>query len=644
MLGAGAVAGVAVVSVTSDSSEARDPCEAAAHELDELWNENARGVMQRGFQASGHGLATSYYEYAAKRLDEFADRWTTLSEETCRLERAESRPSGVLLTRRKTCLDFSRVELESTVEMFARPSAKLVGDYDRVLPSMATLELCASDELLLTALAPPPPPHKRDAVVKIRRQLQDARSIRVGGDASVAAELLRTVVAAARELDHPPTESEALSMLGGAYVALQESELALEAFEAAALAADRGGADLARAAALERVARKLASLSRYDDARRALAESAAALDRAGVQAGVHRSTLLVGRAWVEEHAGEIKPALALYRQAAEQLGTETEEVDSLVTALDGAGRTLRMLGRQDEAIASYREALAIVRDVYGEQNPQVAMLRVNIGASFAKLGDNDAAMESFSAAYDTRRAYLAEDDPRMAKLNINIAVVAFNRGRYEEALVAFERARRAAQRSDGDGRRTELIALANSASTLSRMGRYDEALQRQREVLELRAERLGEQHVDTIKARAAMGMTFIRLSRWAEAREFLLQALQGFEDSVGEVHGDVMWVLGGLNDVYLQAKDVRSALASVERAQHIADEIEPSHRLLCVHHFAQARTWKLARRPAEQYLEPARQAVRDCETAELDSEVTEVRAWLQKEDGGEPPSSRTPTR
>jgi len=162
-------------------------------------------------------------------------------------------------------------------------------------------------------------------------------------------------------------------------------------------------------------------------------------------------------------------------------------------ARQAAGRGLAAQGRLTEAVAAFRDAVALA--------PDEPRLRVNLGEALLRLGDAEGARREFEAAIPL--------DPAYPLAHYNAGVACARLGRDAEAV---EHYRRALALDPG-----LLVARLNVANALFRLGRVEESLEHYRGVVERDPRHPG--------ARLGEALALARLGRGAEARALLEQAL-----------------------------------------------------------------------------------------------------------------------
>lgn len=110
-------------------------------------------------------------------------------------------------------------------------------------------------------------------------------------------------------------------------------------------------------------------------------------------------------------------------EAAVELFNRAIDLKPDAVYFDALGRSLKHLGRLDEAIAAYRKALQIKSDFANAQN--------NLGVALQAAGDNIASQAAFRAAIQI--------DPNLAEAQFNLGKILLDAGRFDEAVDLYRR-------------------------------------------------------------------------------------------------------------------------------------------------------------------------------------------------------------
>ena len=105
--------------------------------------------------------------------------------------------------------------------------------------------------------------------------------------------------------------------------------------------------------------------------------------------------------------------------------------------LSNEARSLSRLGRHDEALATFRAALAIVETTEGNAHPDAAMLHTGIGAASLASGDLEGSLAAHRRAYAIRKAKLGPQKAKTGESAVNMADVyrRMDQGRKAQSLL-----------------------------------------------------------------------------------------------------------------------------------------------------------------------------------------------------------------
>ena len=145
------------------------------------------------------------------------------------------------------------------------------------------------------------------------------------------------------------------------------------------------------------------------------------------EAGFRRVTALVSdalRKWLVEAAGEV---------LLDKDGTSVKDASTMA-------RVLYEQGKLDEALALFREVLAMCREVLGERHPDTLASMNNTANVLKAKGELDEALALHRKALALRREVLGERHPDTLGSMNNTATVLKAKGELDEALALFREA------------------------------------------------------------------------------------------------------------------------------------------------------------------------------------------------------------
>lgn len=207
--------------------------------------------------------------------------------------------------------------------------------------------------------------------------------------------------------------------------------------------------------------------------------------------------------------------------------------------LDTLGRTYRNRGQLEEAVELYTEALAIQRQVGGEEDLCVVALTHDLGWTYLMKGDLKRAQTLLQGSVEARLRLSGPNDETAALYMNTLVELYLEKGEHQEAKPLLERA--LAISISQHGRLHENIARSyNSLGMINKkLGFFDQAINNYRQALEI----IGELFGDTFPQRSDVLHNFARVymekDDFDSAEELLQQALSLDRRIFGDQHPTV---------------------------------------------------------------------------------------------------------
>ena len=244
---------------------------------------------------------------------------------------------------------------------------------------------------------------------------------------------------------------------------------------------------------------------------------------------------------LHDKRGDPTRAEALFRQALE-MRSRLPTFESTMTATQQRrlGHSLEDLGRTDEALASFRDALALRVKLLGEDHPTTLLDRVNIVHASMRLEGHGPTEIAYARVVDQYETVLGDRNLEAAESLNNLGVLALDRGDYTFA----ERVQREAV-----ARYDELldldtfdaaVAKGNLAWTLIRRGSAVEAIALCEEALVVVRQRMGPRTAEEARSLARLSWAHIAGGDWNEALRRAEEALAIRRELLGNTHADVV--------------------------------------------------------------------------------------------------------
>ena len=137
--------------------------------------------------------------------------------------------------------------------------------------------------------------------------------------------------------------------------------------------------------------------------------------------------------------GDYDKAIAFLEQAlASTLKTLGEDHPDVARARNNLGVMWDAKGDYDKAIAFYEQALASHLKTFGEDHSDVATARHNLGAAWKAKGDYDRAIAFYEQALASIVKTLGEDHPDVATTRNNLGAALYQNGHYSSAARYFD--------------------------------------------------------------------------------------------------------------------------------------------------------------------------------------------------------------
>ena len=260
---------------------------------------------------------------------------------------------------------------------------------------------------------------------------------------------------------------------------------------------------------------------------------------------------------LEGAGGDFKAADALFaaavRAARRRFGDGAVET---ARQLDGYAANLDDMGRRAEALALYRQVLAIRERALGPEDPDVAATLLSLGVHLSDSGRYDEAVPLLERALAIRRAIYGDAHPLVALARVGLAGVHADEGRLDDAepLARDAAERLSASLSPQHPKTSEALNMLALVRVLRRD--YAGAIPLQQSVLRTLSATLGEGHPDTLTVKNNLAYALLHDGRAGEAETLLREVLARKRDDNGQ--GRVHDYQNLANALLLQGKYVEA--------------------------------------------------------------------------------------
>ncbi|HEY8098384.1 MAG TPA: tetratricopeptide repeat protein, partial [Methylobacter sp.] len=213
----------------------------------------------------------------------------------------------------------------------------------------------------------------------------------------------------------------------------------------------------------------------------------------------------------EDAKHDVERALALYETAA--------KTDASLQAhlLNDLASVTSRVGNTKVALKLGEQALAIRRELHGEDHPDTTMSLANVALIYSKLSQHDKALTLGRRALDIRRKLLGEEHSDTAYSLSNVADYFANLGKCDKALELGLQALAIRRNLFGEEHPDIAISLNNISAFLTSLNKHNEALILSQQALTIRQKLLGDAHPSTILSQRNVIQCLVNANKKPEA-------------------------------------------------------------------------------------------------------------------------------
>jgi tetratricopeptide (TPR) repeat protein len=268
-----------------------------------------------------------------------------------------------------------------------------------------------------------------------------------------------------------------------------------------------------------------------------LLESREELRKVAVPPPEQLGELIKYTAGVQQESGELDAAIGNYREALAILrGVLGEDHPRVAGALGDLAIALKDARHYDEAERAYLDSLAIQRRVLGPRHPDVGNALNNLSVMYLDLGKFEQALATAQEGADILRATLGDTNETTNITRLNAARARAQVGDLaiaESELRALIATRRQTLTTGNISFALTVDALAD---VLNRQRKYADALPQTREALEATEKTVGRDHWRWAAVNRTLGVALTGLGRYAEAEPILLESYGLMRRKRGDAH------------------------------------------------------------------------------------------------------------
>ncbi len=220
---------------------------------------------------------------------------------------------------------------------------------------------------------------------------------------------------------------------------------------------------------------------------------------------------------------------------------------------DTIGRTLRGVGRLEDAHRQYVEVVRLFEELEGSEGRNTLTARRNLCSVLGDRGMFKEAEELMRSVIETSTRVYGAKDPETLIARGELGRVMHESGNMAEAERLYRESLVACLPILGERDRAVMTMFANLGVVLKDTGKFDEAVEMLEKATSLRTEVLGRDHPDTLSALNGLGTALQRAGRFDEAAGFFEEGLAARRRVFGPKHPATMTAAMNLGQAYVVA-------------------------------------------------------------------------------------------
>jgi len=304
---------------------------------------------------------------------------------------------------------------------------------------------------------------------------------------------------------------------------------------------DSVGEDLATAACMYELARRLDGRGRYPEAFKCYRECLRIRTEKLGEDHPHTLNCLNNMAFVVKALGgpaKAEPLYSLALKKSAKLGDD--HTDTYLICLNNMALCLQDQGRLTEAAKLHREALEKSRKKLGEDHPDTSLSIHNMALCLHEQGRLTKAAKLYREFLKKSEAILGKEHPQVLLCLNNLAGCLKRQGRLTKAAKLYREALKKSKEKLGKDHPDTLLCLHNLAYFLHGQQKLAEAEPLYREALQKRRLKLGNQHPDTMISIYNFAFLLKSMEKFKEAEEFFREHLAACMAVHGEDHKETV--------------------------------------------------------------------------------------------------------
>ena len=250
-----------------------------------------------------------------------------------------------------------------------------------------------------------------------------------------------------------------------------------------------------------------------------------------------------------------------------------EDHPNVATSYNNLASVYYRLAEYNKAKELHEKALMIRKNNFGEDHADVAISYSTLAPVHYSMGEYNKAKELHKKALMIRKKIFGEDHVDVAKSYSTLAPVHYSIGEYNQAKELHEKALMIYKKIFGEDHAHVATSYNNLASVYNSLGEYNQAKELHEKALTIRKKIFGEDHADVATSYDNLATVYQRLGEYNQAKELHEKALMITKKIFGENHADVAACCNNLALVYNSLGKYNQAKELHEKALDIRKNV-----------------------------------------------------------------------
>lgn len=280
---------------------------------------------------------------------------------------------------------------------------------------------------------------------------------------------------------------------------------------------------------------------------------------------------------IKDQQANYPKALAFYERALTLKKEIFAENDpELATSYNNIGLVYSKMAEPSKALSFYDKALAIRQTTLSADHPHLAASFNSIATTHENLGDFKNALSFYDKALTIQQKSLSENHPDLAVSLNNIGLVHMKLGDFRRALNFYEKAFAIRQKSLPSNHPLIAASLNSLGSAHENLGDLRKALKFYENAVEIQQKILPENHPNLGTSYACLGNCFYKLNDFEKALKFHEKTFEIQKKILPKTHPDLATSLNNLACCYLSLKNYQKALTFFQQTLDILQSFLPT--------------------------------------------------------------------